>query len=55
MYVQLQDCHVGMNFSIAKSMPNPSGKVKLQLVMKFCKILRKRKIFADFGGKNAVL
>ena len=44
-----------MNFSIAKSMPNPSGKVKLQLVMKFCKILRKRKIFADFGGKNAVL
>ena len=44
-----------MDFSISKSMPNLFEKVKLQLVMKFCKILRKRKIFANFGGKNVVL
>ena len=44
-----------MDFSIAKSMPNLLEKVKSQLVMKFCKILRKREIFVDFGGKNAVL
>jgi len=36
-------------------MPDLSRKVKLQLVMKFYKILRKRKIFVDFGGKNVVL